>query len=158
MLTMLLGGLWHGASWTFVAWGGLHGAYLAIERWIRERWGAPRFAATLPGRLLLGLGTWALVNVTWVFFRARDFTSAGRFVGSMFGFGAGEKVLSTQLLAQSGGVTVLLLAVHATMRERSIEDVVARAPWWLVGTLWAVMAVLVVTTQGSSDAFIYFQF
>ena len=37
MLTMLLGGLWHGANWTFVVWGGLHGLYLAVERWIREK-------------------------------------------------------------------------------------------------------------------------
>jgi hypothetical protein len=63
MVTMLLGGLWHGASWTFVVWGGLHGLYLSTERVLRAR-----FAGYRPGPLtLLGLGllTYALVNVTY---------------------------------------------------------------------------------------------
>src|SRR6187200_2500038 len=72
MGTMLLGGLWHGAAWTFVVWGGLHGTYLAVERWLRSR-----FAGWTPGPLaLVGLGllTYVLVNITWVFFRAKTFT------------------------------------------------------------------------------------
>src|SRR5215467_724164 len=71
MMTMLLGGLWHGASWTFVAWGGLHGLYLSAERVLRTR-----FAGYRPGPaalLVLGLLTYGLVNVTWVFFRAHSF-------------------------------------------------------------------------------------
>src|SRR5690349_6607899 len=71
LATMLLGGLWHGASWTFVAWGGLHGIYLAAERRLRAH-----FAGYRPGPialLALGLLTWTLVNITWVFFRAKGF-------------------------------------------------------------------------------------
>ena len=74
MGTMLLGGLWHGANWTFVAWGGLHGLYLAVERALRAR-----FANYRPSPLvfvLLGLLTYTLVNVTWVFFRAKTFSKA----------------------------------------------------------------------------------
>src|SRR5205085_6911295 len=68
MGTMLLGGLWHGAAWTFVVWGGLHGTYLAVERWLRSR-----FAGWRPGpAAIIGLGllTYVLINITWVFFRA----------------------------------------------------------------------------------------
>src|SRR6476620_19823 len=83
MATMLLGGLWHGASWTFVVWGGLHGTYLAGERLLRSR-----FAGYRPGRwALFGLAllTYALVNITWVFFRAHGFVQAWSMLGGMFG-------------------------------------------------------------------------
>lgn len=67
MITMLLGGLWHGANWTFVVWGGLHGAYLIINHGVRT-WVGPRNS-----RLLRGLGvvlTFGAVVLAWVFFRA----------------------------------------------------------------------------------------
>ena len=56
------------------------------------------------------------------------------------------------------GWAVGMLAVHWYMRSRRLEDVVARAPWWLTGLVWAGMLFLIVITQGSGDAFIYFQF
>ncbi len=69
MLTMLIGGLWHGASWNFVFWGGLHGAYLAVERVFG--WGthedSPRSNLLSLFRVLL---TFLLVSVTWIFFRS----------------------------------------------------------------------------------------
>src|SRR5258705_8655365 len=74
MATMLIGGLWHGASWTFVVWGGLHGLYLAIERMLRKL-----FSGYRPGRIAaagLGLLTFVLVNIAWVFFRAKTFHEA----------------------------------------------------------------------------------
>ena len=83
MGTMLLGGLWHGASWTFVAWGGLHGLYLSVERWLKQR-----FAGYAPGRWMLvaiGVLTFVLINITWVFFRAKDFGVAAKMLTSMAG-------------------------------------------------------------------------
>ena len=70
-ITMLLGGLWHGAAWTFVAWGALHGAYLAINHYARECGFSARFPA-LAGFALVNL----LVVIAWVFFRAETFESA----------------------------------------------------------------------------------
>jgi alginate O-acetyltransferase complex protein AlgI len=73
MITMLLGGLWHGASWTFVVWGGLHGAALALHKWMTERWpvaGPLRRAFGVPVTL-------GFVMVCWVFFRAPTFHTAG---------------------------------------------------------------------------------
>jgi len=73
MITMLLGGLWHGASWTFVVWGGLHGLGLAAHRVVSERWPSPgriRRAIGLPATLLF-------VMIGWVFFRAPTFHVAG---------------------------------------------------------------------------------
>lgn len=77
MLTMLLGGLWHGANWTFVAWGGLHGVFLGIN----HAWRAisPRRSHEEPGRMLANLSTtvtFVLVIISWVFFRSDDMRSA----------------------------------------------------------------------------------
>jgi alginate O-acetyltransferase complex protein AlgI len=160
MITMLLGGLWHGAAWTFVVWGGLHGFYLGIERFIRERWGDAKVASTTGFRLFLALLTYFLVNITWVFFRAQDFPQAWSMTRAMLGFGVegSELVLSTFLVTTVIAVTVGMLAVHWYMRNRRLEEVVARAPWWFTGFVWAGMLFLIVITQGSGDAFIYFQF
>lgn len=79
-VVMLLGGLWHGAAWNFIAWGGLHGALLALERVRRER---PVYAR-LPdaGRVA---ATFVVLLVTWVFFRAADLPAAFRLLGTMCG-------------------------------------------------------------------------
>ena len=160
MVTMLLGGLWHGAAWTFVVWGGLHGLYLGIERFVRERWGDAKVAKTAGFRFGLALLTYFLVNLTWVFFRAQDFGTALRMTHAMLGLPVGETevVLSTHLVILVLAVTVGMLAVHWFMRNRRLEDVVARSPWWLTGIIWAAMLFAIVITQGTGNAFIYFQF
>jgi alginate O-acetyltransferase complex protein AlgI len=82
-LTMLLGGLWHGAGWTFIMWGALHGAYLcANHAWFAFRKRSGRAPLPVPAAVLL---TFLAVLVGWVFFRAPDFASAGRMLGSMVG-------------------------------------------------------------------------
>ncbi|HET9863581.1 MAG TPA: MBOAT family protein [Steroidobacteraceae bacterium] len=93
MITMLLGGLWHGASWTFVVWGGLHGMYLVVNhgwQWVRARFERPREsrAPTSLGRVLGGAVTLFCVMVAWVFFRATDVHSAFAILRNMFGIGA----------------------------------------------------------------------
>lgn len=159
MTTMLIGGLWHGASWTFVVWGGLHGVYLAVERWLKSRFGrSTALRRTLP-RILLALFTYGLINVTWVFFRAQDFPTAWRLLASMFGVTEdGSAVVSSVGILLTAIVTTGMLLTHWTMRDRSLEKIVERAPWWLTGTLWGLMLFSITTTQGSGDAFIYFQF
>jgi len=160
MVTMLLGGLWHGAAWTFVVWGGLHGLYLGVERFLSERFGEAKIASTFGFKLFLGLLTYFLVNLTWVFFRAQSFPQAWTMTKTMLGFGVEGSVLtlSTYLVVTVLTVTTGMLVVHWFMRNRRLEEVVARTPWWLTGLVWAGMIFLIVITQGSGDAFIYFQF
>ena len=81
-LVMLLGGLWHGASWNFLIWGGIHGGYLAFER----SQGKESFYARLP-KLLRILITFFIVSIAWVFFRAETLPEAWRFFKGLFGFG-----------------------------------------------------------------------
>ena len=159
MTTMLLGGLWHGASWTFVVWGGLHGLYLAAERWLKARVGDRDIWNKLAMRVLLALITYFLVNITWVFFRAADFGMAWRMIVTMLTFVTeGEKVLPTVHILQTVVTIGIMLVIHWRMRSRQLADVVGRLPVWLTGVIWGVMVTLIVITQGGSDAFIYFQF
>ncbi len=159
MTTMLLGGLWHGASWAFVVWGGLHGLYLAAERWLKARFGGNPVWGRLPAQVLLALVTYFLVNITWVFFRAPDFATAWRMIVTMLTFVTdGEKVLPTVHIVEAVVTISVMLAIHWRMRERNLEEVVSQLPAWLTGIIWGVMLMLIIITQGGSDAFIYFQF
>ena len=101
MLTMLLGGLWHGASWTFVFWGGLHGTWLVLEhqrRRLRERRGLPAPPST-PGRIALQrLITFNLVSFAWIFFRSPSFSQAWEFIARLATGGTGVDAISPALL------------------------------------------------------------
>jgi D-alanyl-lipoteichoic acid acyltransferase DltB (MBOAT superfamily) len=87
MLTMLLGGLWHGAGWTFIFWGGLHGAYLIINRLWRA--GMKRVFTTQPDNIVYVISartlTFIAVAVAWVFFRAESFAAAKNILTGMTG-------------------------------------------------------------------------
>jgi alginate O-acetyltransferase complex protein AlgI len=159
MLTMLLGGLWHGASWTLVVWGGLHGLYLGAERFLKGLFGHLRVWDTKLATLGLALVTYFLVNITWVFFRAQDFPTAWRLIRSMLLIDrSGTPVLTTYFVVSATVTVLAMLTVHWSMRDRDLHSVVERTPAMAVGTLWGGMLFLIAITQGGSDAFIYFQF
>lgn len=157
MVTMLLGGLWHGASWTFVAWGGLHGLYLSAERALRAR-----LAGYRPGPLALlclGLLTYALVNITWVFFRAHSFAKAWQMLAGMFGVNTrAAPILPTVHVAMVVAIVTGILITHWRMRHQTLETAIARVPAVVLSGVWALMLFAIVTSQGSDNAFIYFQF
>jgi alginate O-acetyltransferase complex protein AlgI len=157
MATMLLGGLWHGASWAFVVWGGLHGLYLSVERVLKRR-----FAGYRTGPLALigfGLLTYVLINVTWVFFRAKSFGKAWTVLRGMFGFnGDATPILPTVHLVAVAAIVGAIVFAHWLMRARTLEEAIARTPAPMVSAIWAVMAFAIVIAQGTGNAFIYFQF
>jgi alginate O-acetyltransferase complex protein AlgI len=157
---MLLGGLWHGASWTFVVWGGLHGLYLAVERLLTARFAGAAIAQTWLFRVWLALLTYFFVNLTWVFFRAEDFATAWRMITSMFGFAPQDAgtPLPTLWIVQVVVTIVAMVAIHWRMRDTSIEAVVQKIPAPLLGVTLGAMLFLIIITQGSGNAFIYFQF
>jgi len=157
MATMLLGGLWHGASWTFVVWGGLHGLYLAVERLVRSRWNAPPPRPAT--QFAIGLLTYALVNVTWVFFRADTFGKAWTLLRGMFGFNpAAAPILPTAHLTLVAFIVGGIVCTHWLMRNRTLESAIARTPAPVIAAIWASMLFAIVIAQGAGNAFIYFQF
>jgi alginate O-acetyltransferase complex protein AlgI len=158
MLTMLIGGLWHGASWAFVVWGGLHGIYLVIERLIQGTRGIEprRVTSIVVGSLL----TYALVCITWVFFRATDFTTASQMVKAMFGMGTDVPgaVASTVRAGVSLLVVVAMVTTHVVFRKRHLEDTLVAMSPWLRGALIGWMLFFIAVAAGGQRAFIYFQF
>jgi alginate O-acetyltransferase complex protein AlgI len=148
VLTMLLGGLWHGASWTFVAWGGLHGAALAVNgAWARGERRLPRAA----GWLL----TMLFVLVGWVLFRAADFGTAWHILRAMAGFDGFGKVKLDNHLVVYLGLAVALLG--PTSQEAMLGRLRPRG--WAAGAAAAalVWALLAIGGRLQHD-FIYFQF
>jgi alginate O-acetyltransferase complex protein AlgI len=159
VIVMFLGGLWHGAAWTFVVWGLLHGSYLVLERVFRVLFEHKSWAGTRATRLLAGVATYVAVCIAWVFFRASDFTIAWRMLTGMFGGHAhGDAILSTREMLQVGIVTVGMILAHCWLRDSNIETAVTRLPRAVVTAAWALMACAIIFTQGNSNAFIYFQF
>jgi len=97
LATMLLGGLWHGAGWTFVIWGGLHGLYLVLNHLWQRLCGTHRFwARLLPRWAAYGL-TFVAVVFAWVFFRADDLASALLISKAMLGLGASPPAIDAGL-------------------------------------------------------------
>lgn len=156
MLTMLLGGLWHGAQWTFVIWGAIHGGMLAFERLL----GKNSFYAHGPKPLKIAF-TFFILLITWVFFRAENFEVARRYLGVMFG--GGERLPTAALLQaellRNYYVLHLTVAGVAVWYMPNTQTILHRFVLWkaLVGLLLFVAAVVMMFTRGHSP-FLYFQF
>lgn len=185
--TMLLGGLWHGAGWTFVVWGGLHGFYLLVNHaWqaVQRRLAGTVWALQLPapaGRML----TLAAVLVAWVFFHAASFEQALTVLGAMAGRDGGGPLLHGWVfteLARGGRpavdvearLLVLLVATAIALFAPNTQTMIdgratlatagRPAAWfaWRPSAAWAGVLVLVflftLTQMSKVKAFIYFQF
>ena len=163
MLTMLLGGLWHGASGMFVLWGALHGALLVIHRPWRELFGGylPRLLTPLSGLLLFHF-----VCLAWIFFRARTLADAGGLLtalGSGLEFAASDRDTALLLLLCAG--PLLALDLWEELHERRVGSAVDALPFVfaapapLRGLVYALLLLaLVILGAPSGVEFIYFQF
>ncbi len=150
-LTMLLGGLWHGASWNFVLWGALHGAFLAIERVLGRNPATPN----LGWRLATQLG----VLVAWVPFRAPTLESTGGFLASMTGLSSATTDVTTFANRALVITTVAALyAVHTLLRSTSLEHLASRMSPAAIGSGLAACWLSIWLAQHDDRSFIYFQF
>jgi alginate O-acetyltransferase complex protein AlgI len=163
MLTMLIGGLWHGAAWRFVVWGGLHGLYLVTEHWLQGIVSATTFMKYNFVRIQMALLTFLLVCITWVFFRADHLSDAWQMVSAMLTFGTPAKSFADYNVDKGEIRSVLLvvltlLVMHWKLRDSSLEQAVGKTPIWAKSMLVAGLLWFIVTVQGDNRAFIYFQF
>lgn len=162
-LTMLLGGLWHGAAWTYVAWGALHGVGLIAERLVvGERrgatpTGAPRGAKAWSARLARMAVVYVFVLVTWVFFRAEDFAMAGAVLARMF---TSPFSADWSLPASNWRYLALVLPVFGMHAGQLFHEWFGlRKSAVLRAAVAALMLfALTVFRRGSTVEFIYFQF
>ncbi|HEX9979412.1 MAG TPA: MBOAT family O-acyltransferase [Flavobacterium sp.] len=161
MATMLLGGLWHGANWTFVAWGGLHGLYLWAEKFFKDRRKSQETEKQHRqwAGFLYAFLTFMLVNITWVFFRSDSFGKAWLLLESMFGMAPDGKVLLTTMAIIKVGIVIpAILIFHWIMRNRKVLETAYTMKWWSLGMVWSALVLMIIWAQESGSAFIYFQF
>ena len=156
MITMLLGGLWHGAGWTFVIWGGLHGLYLAAHRAWRPDAGGGTPRSWVTG-VASTLGTFSLVCFAWVFFRAADLGEAFAVLGGIASLSGPAPDAAALWVTGLVGVAMLTIDL-VTRRSRDPVAVLDRHPE-LAGGLLGLAAVGIIVSSGSDAVpFIYFQF
>ena len=149
-ITMLLGGLWHGASWNFVIWGGYHGLLLSLER--ATGLSKPRWWLMVPRAAL----TFVLVQIGWVFFRATTFESSRFVLTQIFSGGQSASLLN----AWQWGLAGLSLAVALVEERWAVIERLSRGPAWCYVPAFALVG-LVLELFGVFDQaipFVYFQF
>ncbi len=171
LITMVLGGLWHGAAWTFVAWGFAHGAWLAVHRAIRERGAPPRTPAWVRR-----LATFHLVCLAWVPFRAPGVFDASQIVRGLWRTDVAftpemrEIVVNGHVSTSTGfwvsspeAVWALVLlamavALHAAPRASRWRVRLASLPPTVQGVVYAAILLFVFLNAPAGTRFIYFQF
>jgi alginate O-acetyltransferase complex protein AlgI len=156
-VTMVLGGLWHGASWNFVIWGSLHGFYLIVERALRPVFSEVRFVRHGLFRLFAGALTFLLVTFTWVFFRSQTLTDAVNLASTMFANLPSHTLQSQQVTTVLCLVGTMLFA-QTLLRNTDLEQAFARLPVLLKGPILAFPILCLFAVPGDDRAFIYFQF
>jgi alginate O-acetyltransferase complex protein AlgI len=159
-LTMLLGGLWHGAAITFVAWGAIHGGYLALERWVKERWADAHRQPAFPPEITAVLQwvlTFHVVCLGWVFFRSDSLGTAMDVLRGIVS-GSGPAPLVTGLVV----VTIALALASQFVPPAAVDSAQRRfallGPGLQVVLLAGALTAIDVLGPDGVAPFIYFQF
>lgn len=157
-MTMLLGGLWHGASWNFVIWGALHGAYLVLERLARPTLERATFLHNKLGLMLGALLTYLLANIAWVPFRAVSLKDTLHVWRGMLGLNDAPRILSGGDLLYPMLVVLGMWLGQQYFARVDFETTLRRLPPVALGLLLGVCIVALIIHRGNGNAFIYFQF
>jgi alginate O-acetyltransferase complex protein AlgI len=160
MTTMLLGGLWHGANWTFVVWGAIHGAWLALERQLKRvsnGTDAKGTRSSWPVRWAKRVLIFHLVCLAWVFFRAESVSSAVAFLEGVTVIEGSAELLTAGVLV---GAFALPLFALDLLLERTGDEYPSHSSTTSVkiATALVLTSVVVLFSANQSSAFIYFQF
>lgn len=157
MLTMLLGGLWHGAAWNFVLWGAFHGGLLVAHRLIVQEWRLWSFDGRL-SRIASQFVMFHLSCYGWLLFRAQSFTQIANFTRALFS-GLGPLAPLVPWLAPLGGLALMLWLVELWIRNADDPSV---RPGWRLGlgpvACAVLLAAVIVFSPPGNQSFIYFQF
>ena len=164
LTTMVLGGLWHGANWTFVVWGAIHGGWLAGERAIRSLFGQQEQATDKDGLGLFSPWSWVqrifvfhVVCVTWIFFRAQSVSEAFHFLGGVTRWSWQPEYLVAIKFLVLFAIPLFLLDLLLEMRDE--EYVFEKTPeLYRVGAAACLAMIVTFFAANQVSAFIYFQF
>lgn len=176
MITMLLGGLWHGAGWNFVIWGALHGFYLVINHVFRRLTPRGLFRPFLGGTFLKHFSAWLLTSlaliIAWVFFRAETFSGATNILSAMMnGFGQTTSTNVWADSADSGWQRIIIFYALASLAPNTQQLLAysfggeqtstTRLPWrpgWISAALCSLLFIIAVFNLSEISEFLYFQF
>ncbi len=160
VLTMVIGGLWHGAATTFLVWGVIHGGFLALERVVKERWHVQVPEPVLPRQvtaLLQWVLTFHVVCLAWIFFRADSVGTAFDIIGGIVSSTQPDELVTTLL-----AVVITAMLASQFVPPRTIERVQAHftalGPGLQVAALAGALTVIDVLGPDGVAPFIYFQF
>ena len=169
LITFLCSGLWHGASWTFVLWGGIHGICQIIENRIKDATGLTREkekTLTKPVKVLLTLLTFCIVSYAWMFFRANSISEAFYIVRSMFTdlsiSGAMEQMTMSGRSVVKTTLAIILLIIFDLFNER--KDMLMqlgrlKAPLrWVIYIVSAIVVIALKVNNQFAQEFIYYKF
>lgn len=155
MLTMVIGGLWHGAAWTFVLWGALHGVGLSIERWWAERRGGVVVGTPL-GRFAQRVLIFHVVCLGWVLFRSDSVATAGTVLSRLGDWGPAPAVTPAVVALIVGALAAQYLPVDYRLRVRAAFS--RLRPVAMAAALGGLLLLIDALGPEGVAPFIYFQF
>jgi len=157
-LTMLLGGLWHGSNWTFVVWGGIHGLFLSIEKYLNSNLS---FKFLKKVSFLGYIYTFIVVCLSWVYFRSSDINSANLIVSTIFK-GNFEKPFIGDISVVMNSVVVLLIGflfdLYLRISNQELENFGGKLTLPKLIFFISISLILISLFYSNSNNFIYFQF
>jgi D-alanyl-lipoteichoic acid acyltransferase DltB (MBOAT superfamily) len=159
LITMVLGGLWHGANWTFVVWGAYHGALLSVSHYFRDRNGHRAKSATSPWvHAVRVVGTFHLVTVGWILFRAPNLGVAAEYFVGLVG---NLLVPVSQNFAFATELVTIVAAgwtIHHFLHHHLVEGIRMLPAFARVACLIAALVALAFAADHGTGKFIYFEF
>ncbi|NLG05675.1 MAG: MBOAT family protein [Clostridia bacterium] len=168
MITFLASGLWHGANWTYVLWGGIHGIYQIVENTVTEliHGKGKKPSTSVFNRLLHVLLTFILVSFAWMFFRANSISDAWYIMTHMFsGFDWNQAMADTTMsylsIAKTSAAILFLVVFDFFQQKRDLLKDMDRLKLpvrWLIYVLFTVIVIVLSLHNGVKQEFIYFKF
>ena len=159
-LTMLIGGLWHGANWKFVFWGAMHGAGLAVHKACRPF--LDKLPSTFPVKAISWTITMTFVSMLWVFFRADSWTSSWQIISKIFtDFSISYFIPFVQVHTAWCIMMSVIIIAHALPRSfyAKMEKLFVNLRWWVKFLIFMIVVQLVIQFMSADVApFIYFDF
>jgi len=157
MLTMLLGGLWHGANWTFLIWGAMHGAALVVDHAWRRSDAFARHGSSLPARALDWAITFHFVILAWLFFRAPSVDVAMQYLSGLWSDNGAVDTMPAiaPALIVAGALTQIAPPQTRAWLGRRLDN---RGGLFQGAVAFAMLYVIIVMAPSASAPFIYFQF
>ena len=158
MITMLLGGLWHGSSWNFIIWGGIHGLVLSCEKFMLDKKWLQGFKSV---NFLGYFITFSIVLFAWIFFRAEDLTSAMLAVQNILKFDLGMPFIGN-INTMANSIIVLTIGImcdlYIKVKNVHLENLGANFSLVKIALFASICLTLISLFYSTSENFIYFQF